>query len=195
MNVLDCISYSYPYYHYILNNCLDQNTINEVNYVIETLVPNKINDGERANNKQRYFVDKKNTFPNIQNLVDSFCSRNVVKFFEKTGKINLNNCYLRVEIIMDTKSFWLKKHKDIKEKLMSLLIYINDNNEPIENGTDIYDNELNHFRSIPFQHNTGFFFYPGDNTWHGLEKNKKIKKRKCILINYVTFKTDWKIEY
>lgn len=195
MDVSECINFSYPFNYYILKNCLKQDIINEVNYVIEKIVPNSKNDGERANNKHRYFVDKNNTNVYIEKLVKSFLSRPIVKFFEEKGKINLNNCFLRMEIIMDTQSFWLKKHKDIKEKLMSLLIYINDNNEPIENGTDIYDKNLNHYKSIPFEHNTGFFFYPSNNTWHGLEKNKKINKRKCILINYVTFKTDWEIKY
>ena len=37
-------------------------------------------------------------------------------------------------------------------------------------------------------------FTSGPNTWHGMEKKKIIKERRCIQVNYVTFETDWKVE-
>ena len=32
------------------------------------------------------------------------------------------------------------------------------------------------------------------NTWHGLELKEIKKERRCIQINYVSFKTDWPVE-
>ena len=67
------------------------------------------------------------------------------------------------------------------------------NNEDKNNGTDLYDEDLTLAHSIPFIHNLGYVFFPANNTWHGLEKGKNINHRKCVLINYVTFKTDFKL--
>ena len=38
------------------------------------------------------------------------------------------------------------------------------------------------------------FFSSGQDTWHGLELKEIKKERRCIQINYVTFKTDWPVE-
>ena len=40
---------------------------------------------------------------------------------------------------------------------------------------------------------SGQFFSSGKDTWHGLEKKNFKKERRCIQINYVTFKTDWPV--
>ena len=44
-----------------------------------------------------------------------------------------------------------------------------------------------------FKNNYGYFFTSGSNTWHGMEKKKIVKERRCIQVNYVTFETDWKV--
>ena len=38
------------------------------------------------------------------------------------------------------------------------------------------------------------FFTSGPNTWHGMEKKKIKKERRCLQVNYVEFKTDWKVK-
>ena len=43
------------------------------------------------------------------------------------------------------------------------------------------------------KHNYGYLFTSGPNTWHGMEKKKIVNERRCIQVNYVTFKTDWKV--
>jgi hypothetical protein len=106
---------------------------------------------------------------------------------------DLSDAYLRVEAIADVDGFWLKPHKDIKEKLMSMLVYVNIWGENEVLGTDIYDDDLNVVKTIPYRNNLGYLFAPGDNTWHGLEKKKINTVRRSILINYVTFETCWKV--
>ena len=41
---------------------------------------------------------------------------------------------------------------------------------------------------------TDIFFTSGPNTWHGMEKKEIKKERRCLQINYVTFKTDWPVD-
>ena len=47
---------------------------------------------------------------------------------------------------------------------------------------------------MPYRNNYGYFFTSGPNTWHGMEKKEIKKERRCIQVNYVSFKTDWKVK-
>jgi hypothetical protein len=107
---------------------------------------------------------------------------------------DLSNSYVRVEVICDREGFWLKPHCDIKEKLMSGLIFVNKTNESEDLGTDFYNEKLEKVKTLPYKHNCGYLFTSGPNTWHGMEKKKIIKERRCIQVNYVTFETDWKVK-
>ena len=109
------------------------------------------------------------------------------------NKDNFANSYVRVEILNDTKGFYLKPHCDIPEKLISSLIYVNQTAENVSLGTDLYDENLKLVKTIPFWHNYGYVFH-GPNKWHGMEEGKEIQvERRGIQLNYVTFKTDWKV--
>ena len=110
-----------------------------------------------------------------------------------TGK-DLSNSFVRVEVICDRQGFWLKPHCDIKEKLMSCLLFVNKHNESEDLGTDFYDNNLKKVKTLPYKDNYGYFFTSGPNTWHGMEKKEIKKERRCLQVNYVSFKTDWKVE-
>ena len=97
------------------------------------------------------------------------------------------------EVICYRKGFCLKPHCDIKEKLISCLLFVNNENESENLGTDFYDKNLKKVKTLPYKHNYGYFFSSGPNTWHGMEKKEIIKERRCLQVNYVTFKTDWKV--
>ena len=154
-----------------------------------------ISDGGKAL-KFRCFITKENTklFPNLSNLIKELQSRSTCETISKlTGK-DLSNSYVRVEVICDRKGFWLKPHCDIKEKLMSCLLFVNKSNESEDLGTDFYDKNLNKVKTLPYRDNYGYFFSSGPNTWHGMEKKEIVKERRCLQVNYVTFKTDWKVD-
>ena len=57
----------------------------------------------------------------------------------------------------------------------------------------ILSKNLKKVKTLPYKHNYGYFFSSGPNTWHGMEKKEIIKERRCLQVNYVTFKTDWKV--
>ena len=107
---------------------------------------------------------------------------------------DLSNSYVRVEVICDRKGFWLKPHCDIKEKLISCLLFVNKHNEDESLGTDFYDKNRNKVKTLPYRDNYGYFFSSGSNTWHGMEKKEIVKERRCLQVNYVTFKTDWPVD-
>ena len=117
--------------------------------------------------------------------------------YEKVSKLvgkDLSNSYIRVEVICDRKGFWLKPHLDIEEKLMTMMLFINTYDESEKLGTDFYDTDMNLVKTVPYKHNSGYFFASGNNTWHGLEKKEIKVERRCMQINYVTFPTSWPID-
>ena len=146
--------------------------------------------------KFRCFIEANNSkdFPSLSNLIDELRSKDTYGYIGELIKKNLSNSYIRVEVICDRKGFWLKPHCDIKEKLMSSLISVNPFNESENLGTDFYDKKLNKVKTVPYKDNYGYLFTSGPNAWHGMEKKEIKKERRSLLINYVTFKTDWKVQ-
>ena len=154
-----------------------------------------ISDGGKAI-KFRCFIDKENSknFPNLTNLIEELKVKDTYGYISELIKKDLTNSYVRIEIICDRQGFWLKPHCDIKEKLISGLIFANPYKESENLGTDLYDKNLNKVKTVPYKNNYGYFFTSGPNTWHGMEKKEIKKERRCLQINYVNFKTDWPVD-
>jgi len=146
--------------------------------------------------KFRCFINKNNSnnFPNLTSFINELQNKNTYKKVSELIKKDLSKSYVRVEVICDREGFWLKPHCDIKEKLMSCLLFINKFNEDENLGTDFYDKDLNKVKTLPYRDNYGYFFSSGPNSWHGMEKKKIVKERRCLQVNYVTFKTDWPVD-
>ena len=207
--------YENPFIHWELNKPLTEQQINEIiNADIVNLVEHNLSyDGTRAIDggegkfregisdggqalKFRCFITKDNfnDFPGLTNLIKELQNKQTYEKISNLIGKDLSNAYVRLEVICDRKGFWLKPHCDIKEKLMSCLLFVNKHNENEELGTDFYDSNLKLVKTMPYRDNYGYFFSSGPNTWHGMEKKKINKERRCIQVNYVTFPTDWKVE-
>ena len=208
--------YDLPFDHWELNQPLTKETIKEIcNTEIVDLRKIKLNyDGTRAIDggegkfregissggkalKFRCFIEKDNSkdFPNLVDLINELISKDTYGYIGELIKKKLSNSYVRVEVICDRQGFWLKPHCDIKEKLMSCLLFANPFNESEDLGTDFYDEKLNKVKTVPYKDNYGYLFTSGPNTWHGMEKKEIKRERRCLQINYVDgFKTDWKVE-
>ena len=154
-----------------------------------------ISDGGKAL-KFRCFITKENSneFPALTDFIKELQKKETHQKISNLIKKDLSNSYVRVEIICDREGFWLKPHCDIKEKQMSCLLFVNKHKESEDLGTDFYDNNLIKVKTLPYRDNYGYFFSSGPNTWHGMEKKKIVKERRCLQVNYVTFQTDWKVD-
>ena len=203
-----------PFKHWELNEPLSTEAINEIiNADIANPNEHKLEyDGTRAIDggegkfregitsggkalKFRCFVTKENSkyFPGLTKFIEELRQKEThQKISNMVGK-DLSNSFVRVEVICDRKGFWLKPHCDIKEKLISCLLFINNKNESENLGTDFYDSDLKKVKTLPYKHNYGYFFSSGPNTWHGMEKKEIVKERRCLQVNYVTFSTDWPV--
>ena len=204
-----------PFSHWELNKPLTKEAIDEIcKTEIVDLTQKKINyDGTRAIDggegefrkgissggkaiKFRCFVRKDNSknYPHLSSLIRELRSKETYGYISGLIKKDLSNSFVRVEVICDRQGFWLKPHCDIKEKLISCLLFANPFNESENLGTDLYDEKLNKVKTLPYKNNYGYFFTSGQNTWHGMEKKVIEKERRCLQINYVSFETDWKVE-
>jgi len=206
-NFIDSIknlkTFEHPFKHWEIDKPLDEKTIEEINSV---LIPEGRHeyDGTRAadytgggvDGKLRVFINKNNTnsYPKLTGLIKTLQSKDCQSILSSYLKKDLNNSYVRLEIIGDKKGFWLKPHKDIIEKTMTMMIWTNPYNESEELGTDFYNENFVKVKTSKYINNKGYFFSSGSDTWHGLEKKEIIKERRCIQINYVTFETDWPVE-
>ena len=207
--------YEVPFKHFELNEPLTNEAIKEI-YEADITDPKKeklnydgtraldggegvfrsgIKDGGKAK-KIRLYVTKENSnqFPHLTNFIEELRSIEVHKKISSLIGKDLSNSFVRLEVICDREGFWLKPHCDIKEKLMSSIVFVNIHNESENLGTDFYDEKLNKVKTVPYKNNYGYFFTSGPNTWHGMEKKEIIKERRCLQVNYVSFPTDWKVE-
>ena len=203
MNLENIKHSDFPFEHWEIKKCLDKNAIDEISY---TKIPdgNRAYDGTRAadhtgngiDGKLRLFLDFSNSsnFPNLTNVIKKLQKKEVYKKIGDLIKKDLSKSYVRLEVIGDKKGFWLKPHKDIPEKLMTMMIWANPYEESDNLGTDLYDDNFKLVKTIKYTHNNGYFFSSGQDTWHGLELKEIKKERRCIQINYVAFKTDWPVE-
>ena len=207
--------YEKPFKHWELNKPLTDGQINEIiNAEIDNPIEHDLNyDGTRAIDggegqfregitdggkalKFRCFITKENSnnFPSLTKFINELQNKNTYENISKLIDKDLSKSFVRVEVICDRAGFWLKPHCDIKEKLMSCLLFVNKHNESEELGTDFYDINLNKVKTLPYRDNYGYFFSSGPNTWHGMEKKEIVKERRCLQVNYVSFQTDWKVD-
>jgi len=207
--------YEEPFSHWELNQPLTEEQVKEiVNADIANPSEHNLNyDGTRAIDggegkfrkgisdggkalKFRCFITKENSneFPALTDLIKELQNKQTYEKISNLIGKDLSNSYVRLEVICDRKGFWLKPHCDIKEKLISCLLFVNKHNESEDLGTDFYDSNLKLVKTLPYKDNYGYFFSSGPNTWHGMEKKDIVKERRCLQVNYVDFKTDWKVD-
>ena len=211
----DSKKFGNPFSHWELNKPLTEGQIKEIiNAEIANPKEHNLNyDGTRAIDggegqfregiadggkalKFRCFITKENSkqFPELIKFIQELQNKKTHEKISELINKDLSNSYVRVEVICDREGFWLKPHCDIKEKLMSCLLFVNKHNESEDLGTDFYDNDLKLVKTLPYRDNYGYFFSSGPNTWHGMEKKEIKKERRCLQVNYVTFRTDWKVD-
>jgi len=216
MNELLINKHNKPYNHLIINNFLDKKFIDDI---IENFPEiNNFNDTKRneqiINNKstrRSFYLDKQEDFQKIKNknifirLYKHFNNKeflnNIFKVFNKEIP---KDYHLQCQLIFDTKGYNILPHcdnfKNKRHKYLTLLIYLPDNDNLKEYGTEMYrennngiisffDKEVNKKRSfsivkkVPFKKNTLFAFIPEyDKTWHGVSKIEKNITRRSIQI-------------
>ena len=196
-------NHTYPFNHWTVDQPLSEKAIDEI-YQVKIPEGEVIFDGTRAGDKTgkdllgklRVYINKDNCndFPELNKLVQEMRSRECTKIISKMIGIDLSSSFVRLEVISDKDGFWLEPHCDIKEKLMSSILFVNKYDEDENLGTDFYTPDMKVAKTIPYKNNYGYIFTAEKDSWHGLEKKKIKNERRCLQLNYVTFKTDWSVK-
>ncbi|HXZ00312.1 MAG TPA: 2OG-Fe(II) oxygenase [Stellaceae bacterium] len=150
-------------------------------------------DGTRASyNDRRSFITPllRQKFASCAALAEALQRPAVARLMAETCDIPVAGSYLRMEYIQDVDGAWLEPHRDIPEKLFSMVVYLFTGPDAKEWGTDIYDSERRWVSRSSGEFDTGVIFVPGPATWHGFEPRPIIGVRRLMEINYV--RPDWR---
>jgi hypothetical protein len=139
-------------------------------------------------NKFRKFVTRVET-PELAKMFEDWQHDDCREYFTNISGNDCSTGHLRIELCMDGPGFYLDRHIDIPEKLITLQVYLGEGNDTW--GTSIYDAQHKLFYTNEFRHNTGWMSFGGSPLIHGVEKNAQVDgARRSIIINYVV--GDWK---
>ncbi len=145
-------------------------------------------DGTRDTyNRQRSFITPllRSKFPTCAALADAMQRPDVARLMAETCSIEAAGSFLRMEYIQDTDGAWLEPHRDIPDKLFSMVIYFFTGPDAKDWGTDIYDAERRWIGRSSGEFNSGVIFVPGPTTWHGFDPRPIVGVRRLMEINYV----------
>ena len=135
----------------------------------------------------RYFFtpDKLDTL--TLDVIDFF--RTNTKAFESQFGYDLSNSYLRIELAQDNNDFWQVPHIDTFEKRITIIVYIDCDDEDL--GTDLYVSpDEEYYTRLEWKNNRCFVFKTDETKWHGFTKREFVGNRRVLLINYVD-KDNW----
>jgi hypothetical protein len=150
-------------------------------------------DGTRNTyNTSRCFITPtlRGKFLPCQALAEAMQRPDVARAMAETCDIEVEGGYLRIEYIQDLDGAWLEPHRDIPEKLFSMVIYFFTGPDAKEWGTDIYDADREWVGRSSGEFNSGTIFVAGPATWHGFDPRPIIGVRRLMEVNYV--RSDWR---
>jgi hypothetical protein len=149
-------------------------------------------DGTRNtyNERRTFFTPElRSQFSVCENICEALMRPEVARQLSQTLEFDADGTYLRVEYMQDTDGMWLEPHRDVPEKIFSMVLYLCTGPHAKDWGTDIYDDEKRWVGRSAAEFNTAAIFKAGRNTWHGFDKRPIIGVRRLMEINYVR---DWR---
>lgn len=196
---LTCLENAYhktwPFDHWLLQDALPAGFCEAITNLPFEPPQGGVFSGKReTNNHLRIFFTRENQakFVVFRRLVEGFEDIGVRSAIERTTGTDLTDTRLRIEYCQDTPGFWLEPHTDILVKKFTMLVYLSDDPDLLQAGTDIHEGppDFNYVGSAPYGRNLGVIFIPGENTWHGVGHNPVKGIRKSLIINYVS--SEWR---
>ncbi len=178
-----------PYRHWFLNACTPEGCLEEIAALPFPAPELGGVSGKRElhNATRTYFdADNQEQFDVVRAFAQAYQHDATISAITSTFDIDLSGSYLRIEYAQDVDGFWLEPHTDLGVKLFTMLLYVSDEPQHSELGTDIYDAEKKHVGRSPFASGAAMVFVPGNDTYHGFEQRPISGVRKSIIINFVT---------
>lgn len=181
-----------PYRHWKLNDVLPESMCTGI--LTLPIAPPVVHDSqgrrETFNDKRTFFTPLlRERYAVCAVLSDALARPDVARQLEATCAIKAEGSFLRIEYIQDLDGAWLEPHRDIPEKLFSMVIYLCTGPDAKDWGTDIYDSERRWVGRASAEFDSAVIFIAGPNTWHGFEPRPINGVRRLMEINYVV---DWR---
>ena len=177
-----------PYLHWKLTDVLPEDMCTGIlTLPVAPPVLGKTDGTRDTYNKSRAFITPtlREDFPACAVLADALQRTEVARQLEETVEIDAEGGFLRIEYIQDIDGSWLEPHRDIPDKLFSMVIYLCTGPEAENWGTDIYDANCEWVGQASAAFNSAVIFIAGDDTWHGFEPRPIKGVRRLMEINYV----------
>lgn len=177
-----------PYRHWKMENVLPVDMCTGI--LTLPIAPPTIRDRDGTrdtyNASRAFFTPTlRNDFPACAVLVEALQQCAVARQLAETFAIRPAGSFLRIEYIQDTDGAWLEPHRDIPDKLFSMVVYLCTGPEARDWGTDIYDMDRKWLGRAAADFNTAVTFIAGPDTWHGFDKRPIKGVRRLLEINYV----------
>lgn len=177
-----------PYRHWNLRDVLPESLA--VGVLLLPIAPPAAGDNHGVrdldNGKRTFFTPRlRERFPACARFAEAMQRPDIARLFAQTCGIEVAGGFLRMEYIQDTDGAWLEPHRDIPEKLFSMVIYLCTGPEAKDWGTDIYDAQKRRIGRTSAAFNSAVIFVPGPDTWHGFERRPIVGVRRLMEINYV----------
>ena len=125
----------------------------------------------------------------VEALSEALQRPDVARQLGETVEFDPDGKFLRIEYIQDLDGAWLEPHRDVPEKIFSMVVYLCTGPEAKDWGTDIYDDDKKWVGRSSAEFNSAAIFKAGKNTWHGYDKRPIIGVRRLMEVNYVR---DWR---
>ena len=145
-------------------------------------------DGTRGSyNDARCFITPamRANYQGCAAMADALQAPAVAAALAATCDIAVEGSFLRMEYMQDIDGAWLEPHRDIPEKLFSMVIYLCTGPQAAGWGTDIYDAERRWVGRSSAEFDSAVIFIPGPASWHGFEPRPIEGVRRLMEINYV----------
>jgi hypothetical protein len=177
-----------PYRHWLLSDVFPESLA--VAILTLPIAPPVIDDcggvRDRHNDKRAFFTPLlQSRFPVCARLAAALQRPEVARLFAETCAVDVSGGFLRMEYIQDTDGAWLEPHRDISEKLFSMVVYLCTGPDAKDWGTDIYDAQCRWVGRSAADFNSAVIFVPGPDTWHGFDRRPINGVRRLMEINYV----------
>ena len=186
-----------PFRHWRFNDALPKALCREIIALPISLPPALDSLGKRSSlNKHRHFFspETQRSYPAACMIAEVFQSELVIGAIKMLCAIDCTGSYLRIEYCQDRDGFWLEPHMDIREKLVTIQLYLNTGPDAKDLGTDLYNEQEQLISRTPGALGEGLAFVPSERgSWHGFEKRPIKGVRRSLIVNYVT--SEWRARH
>ena len=178
---LSYTSYKTPQEWFHIHKCFTDESANRILDYFPDPVDMPITGKRDGANDFRLFVSKQKT-PELAEFFAEFDTAETRKMFTDMTGVDCVTGHLRIELCQDGAGFYLDTHVDIPEKLITLQIYLDEGDRAW--GTTLFT-EDDVYRTVPFEHNSGWMSHKNTPLLHGVRENVVDGIRKSVIINYV----------